>query len=130
MRSRGNLSSAAGLSTIQGPTDPPLWKKTLGQILLEQVGQRGQRTALVVPWQNVRLTYEDLGHRSAIAAKAMLDAGLKHGDSIGIFAGNCYQYIELFLGAARIGCPFVVFNTTGSPAELLSAVSRSGESKP
>ncbi|KAF5549195.1 aldehyde dehydrogenase [Fusarium mexicanum] len=82
-------------------------------------------TALIVPWQNTRLTYEDLEYRSSIAAKALLNAGLKHGDAVGIFAGNRFEYIELFLASARIGCPFVVFNTTNSPHELCSAVARS-----
>lgn len=48
---------------------------------------------------------------------------------MGIIAGNCYQYIELFLGAARIGCPYVVFNNTYSPDELKNAVLASGKQK-
>ncbi|KAJ4152141.1 hypothetical protein NW765_017650 [Fusarium oxysporum] len=118
-------ASQGSLSLVQGLSSPPLWNKTLGQLISEQAKQRGSRTALIVPWQNVRLTYNDLAHRSALAAKAMLDMGLSHGDPVGIFAGNCYPYIELFLAAARVGCPFVVFNTTASPSELSSVVSRS-----
>lgn len=114
------------LSIVQGPTSPPLWNRTLGNLIKEQAKRRGKRTALVVPWQNTRITYEDLEYRSSIAAKALLNAGLKHGDAVGIFAGNRYEYIELFLASARIGCPFVVFNTTNSPHELCSAVARSG----
>jgi acyl-CoA synthetase (AMP-forming)/AMP-acid ligase II len=97
-------------------------------LVKEQAERRGKRTALAVPWQNARLTYEDLEYRSSIAAKALLNAGLKQGDAVGIFAGNRYEYIELFLASARIGCPFVVFNTTNSPHELCSAVARSGQS--
>ncbi|KAM0542960.1 hypothetical protein ACHAPJ_012566 [Fusarium lateritium] len=128
MTSQNTVAStlpADGLSIVQGPTNIPLWEKTLGQLIVEQAKERGSRTALVVPWQNVRLTYDDLAHRSSLIAKALLDAGLRYGDSIGIFAGNCHQYIELFLGAARIGCPFVVLNTTSSPHELSSVVARS-----
>ena len=58
----------------------------------------------------------------------MLGMGLRHGDSVGIMAGNCYQYIEVFLGGARIGCPVVVLNTTYTPAELERAVRTSCES--
>lgn len=114
------------LSIVQGPNSPPLWNRTLGNLIKEQVELRGQRTALIVPWQNIRLTYEDLDYRSSIAAKALLNAGLKHGDAVGIFAGNRFEYIEVFLASARIGCPFVVFNTTNSPHELCSAMARSG----
>ncbi|KAK7885648.1 hypothetical protein LTR67_009999 [Exophiala xenobiotica] len=37
-------------------------------------------------------------------------------------AGNCYQYVEAFLAAARIGCPFVVLNNTYSPKEVVNAL--------
>lgn len=120
------ITRAPRLSIVRGPINPPLWNRTLGNLVKEQAKRRGKRTALVVPWQNTRLTYEDLEHRSSIAAKALLNAGLKHGDAVGIFAGNRFEYIELFLASARIGCPFVVFNTTNSPHELCSAVARSG----
>lgn len=60
-----------------------------------------------------------------MVAKGLLRAGLKHGDCVGIMAGNCYQYIEVFLGAGRIGCPVVVLNNTYTPAELLVALDSS-----
>ncbi|KAG5744901.1 hypothetical protein H9Q70_012395 [Fusarium xylarioides] len=119
------IARAPRLSIVQGPTSPPLWNRTLGDLVKEQAKKRGKRTALTVPWQNTRLTYKNLEYRSSIAAKALLNAGLKHGDAVGIFAGNRFEYIELFLASARIGCPFVVFNTTNSPHELCSAVARS-----
>ncbi|KAF5604202.1 4-coumarate ligase [Fusarium pseudocircinatum] len=112
------------LSIVQGPTSPPLWNRTLGNLVKEQAKKRGKKTALNVPWQNTRRTYEDLEYRSSIATKALLQAGLRRGDTVGIFAGNRFEYIELFLASARIGCPFVVFNTTNSPHELCSAVAR------
>ncbi|KAF5544237.1 4-coumarate ligase [Fusarium napiforme] len=119
------IPRAPKLSIVQGPTSPSLWNRTLGDLVKEQAERRGKRTALTVPWQNTRLTYEDLEYRSSVAAKALLNAGLKYGDTVGIFAGNRFEYIELFLASARIGCPFVVFNTTNSPHELCSAVARS-----
>jgi acyl-CoA synthetase (AMP-forming)/AMP-acid ligase II len=33
----------------------------------------------------------------------MLEMGLRKGDCVGVMAGNCYQYIEVFLGGGRIG---------------------------
>ncbi|KAF5645826.1 4-coumarate ligase [Fusarium tjaetaba] len=119
------ITQAPRLSIVQGPTTPPLWNRTLGSLVKEQAKRRGKRTALTVPWQNTRLTYEELEYRSSVAAKALLHAGLRRGDAVGIFAGNRFEYIELFLASARIGCPFVVFNTTNSPHELCSAVARS-----
>ncbi|CAI0643810.1 unnamed protein product [Colletotrichum noveboracense] len=109
-------------SLVFGPKDPPLLVKTLGSVIQDQAKAYGDRTAVVVLWQSTRLTYKDLADRSKIAAKGLLELGLKHGDCVGIMAGNCYQYIELFLGAARIGCSFVVLHNTYSPGELSSAV--------
>lgn len=115
----------ANLSLVQGPSDPPLWTKTLSEVIAEQAKQHGDKEALVVPWQSTRLTYRQLAERSKLVAKALLDTGLRHGQCVGIIAGNCYQYIEVFLGGARIGCPVVVLNTTYSPEEFRAAVTRS-----
>lgn len=113
---------------VYGPQEPALCTKKLGTLIDEQAAQFGDRPAVIVPWQSVRLTYRELAERSRVLSKAMLATGsLRRGDCVGIMAGNCYQYIEAFLGAARIGCPVVVLNNTYTPAELRNAVSISGE---
>ncbi|KAK1731951.1 4-coumarate-CoA ligase [Colletotrichum acutatum] len=119
-------SADASLSLVQGPTSPSLILKPLGSLIEEQSKKYGDRPAVIVPWQSTRLSYRELADRSKVIAKAILEVGLHHGDRVGIIAGNCYQYIELFLGAARIGCPYVVFNNTYSPDELKNAVLASG----
>jgi len=106
---------------VRGPKDPALWIKTLGTALDEQAARFGDKSALIVPWQSVRLSYRQLADRSRVVAKALLRLGLRHGDSVGIMAGNCHEYIEVFLGGARIGCPVVVLNNTYSPDELRNA---------
>ncbi|KAJ5406011.1 hypothetical protein N7465_007295 [Penicillium sp. CMV-2018d] len=110
------------LALVYGPKEPQLCLKTMGTLIDDQAVHFGDRPAVVFPWQSVRLSYRQLAERSKILAKAMLEMGLRHGDSVGIMAGNCYQYIEVFLGGARIGCPVVVLNTTYTPAELERAV--------
>ena len=119
--------SNQSLSLTIGPQTPELWIKTVGSLIQDRSKEYGDRDAVVVPWQSVRLTYQDLADRSCIVAKAMLEMGIRYGDCVGIIAGNCHQYIEVFLGAARIGCPVVVLNNTYSPDELKQAVTRSGE---
>jgi acyl-CoA synthetase (AMP-forming)/AMP-acid ligase II len=74
----------------------------------------------------MRQTYRELYLRSKIVAKAILRAGIEPGECIGIFASNCYEYIEVFLAGGRIGCPVVVLNATYTPKELLVAVEASG----
>ncbi|KAJ5864140.1 uncharacterized protein N7529_006056 [Penicillium soppii] len=113
------------LALVYGPKEPELCLKTMGALIDDQAVQFGDRASVIFPWQSVRLSYRQLADRSRILAKAMLEMGLHHGDCVGILAGNCYQYIEVFLGGARIGCPVVVLNNTYTPAELENAVRRS-----
>ena len=109
---------------VYGPQDPPLCTKTLGALIDELAIRFGDQPAVVVPWQSVRLSYRDVAERSLIVSKALLSTGcIRRGDCVGIMAGNCYQYVEVFLGAARIGCPVVVLNNTYTPDELRNAVS-------
>lgn len=124
-----NRSAAAqqSLSLIYGPTSPPLLSKTIGALIEDQARQYGERTAVSAPWQSSQLTYKELADHSTVMAKAMLGMGLRYGECVGIMAGNCYQYIEVFLGGARIGCPVVVLNHTYSAEEFEFAVARTGE---
>ncbi|RHZ58389.1 uncharacterized protein CDV56_105762 [Aspergillus thermomutatus] len=110
---------------VHGPTEPALWHKTLGELIDEQEARYGPREAVIVPWQSVRLTYSQVAQRSRVLAQAMLNMGLQPGDCVGILAGNCYQYTEVFLGGGRIGCPVVVLNNTYTPEELTRAVRQS-----
>ncbi|CEJ56598.1 hypothetical protein PMG11_02800 [Penicillium brasilianum] len=113
------------LAIVHGPKEPALWSKTLGNFIDEQATSFGEQPCVIFPWQSVRLSYSQLADHSKVLAKAMLEMGLRHGDCIGIMAGNCYQYIEVFLGGARIGCPVVVLNNTYTHSELQNAVRRS-----
>ena len=113
------------LALVHGAKEPQLCLKTMRDLIDDQAAQYGDRPAVIFPWQSVRLSYRQLADRSKVLAKAMLEMGLQHGDCVGIMAGNCYQYIEVFLGGARIGCPVVVLNNTYTSAELLNAVKSS-----
>lgn len=111
------------MSLVKGPLEPSLWNVTLGGLLREQAAKHGNRTSVVVPWQSARLTFSDLEERSSIVARALLAAGMRNGQTVAIMAGNRKEYIEVFLGAARIGCPVVVLNNTYTSVELKAAVS-------
>ena len=121
------LAEGENLSVVYGPKTPAISKKTIGALVSEQAREFKDRTAVVVPWQSVRFTYQELADRSELVAKSLIAAGLKHGESVGIMAGNCHQYVEVFLACARLGCPFVAMNNTYAPAELMKALSLSSE---
>ncbi len=120
-------SVAGSKSIVSGSSDVPLLSLTLGELLKKQAELYSSREAVVFPQQRVRFTYQQLSELSKTVANSLLAAGLSHGDKVGIMAGNCYQYIVLFLAGGRIGCPVVVLNNTYSPQELLNAVSASRE---
>lgn len=125
--SQNAFTTEQQLSLVSGPRNVKLTSKSLGQLIEENASQYRGKAAVSVPWQGIELTYTQLANNSKAMAKSMLEMGLKKGDCVGIMAGNCYQYIEVFLGGARIGCPVVVLNNTYSPGELQSAVFRSGK---
>jgi non-ribosomal peptide synthetase component E (peptide arylation enzyme) len=115
------MSSAP--SFVAGSRSPALWEYTLGDLIERQAANFGDRVATRFSWQHKHcLSYKDLAARSAAIAKSLLARGLKHGDHVAIMAGNCYQYIEVFLAASRIGCPLIVLNNTYSAKELTTAL--------
>ncbi|KAH7385811.1 hypothetical protein BKA66DRAFT_511620 [Pyrenochaeta sp. MPI-SDFR-AT-0127] len=118
------MAKPTASSLVHGPTDLPLWQKTIGAILTEQSQRYGDKTAIVVPWQDVRFSFQDLQTSSETTARALLAAGVRNGDMVAIMAGNRIEYIDFFLAAARIGCALVVLNNTYTPSELTSALSR------
>lgn len=109
-------------SYLIGADKPELWELTLSQLLQQQAKKFESRDGAVFPWQKTRLSFRNLLTRSEEVAKAMLALGLQQGDSMGIIAGNRYEYVESFFGAGLIGCPFAVLNNTYTPKELVSAV--------
>ncbi|KAL6230264.1 hypothetical protein BDW75DRAFT_76384 [Aspergillus navahoensis] len=125
MASQNEIGRQPPPAFVQGPSEPELWHKKLGDLIDEQEERFGDRDALIVPWQSAKLSYRQLAEQSRLVARALLGLGLQHGDCVGIMAGNCYQYIEVFLGGARIGCPVVVLNTTYTSKELKNAVRQS-----
>jgi mevalonyl-CoA ligase len=115
--------TVSALSFVSGTTTPALWNKALSELIEEQATRYKNSSAVVFPWQGVRLSYSDLSTRSKVLARALLSCGLQRGDRVAIMAGNCVEYIEALLAAALIGCPYVVLNNTYSPQELINAVS-------
>ncbi|KAE8149857.1 acetyl-CoA synthetase-like protein [Aspergillus avenaceus] len=112
------------MSFVQGPSEPALWSKTLGQLIHEQATVNGDRTAVAVPWQGLSLSYRELDRRTTHLAITLLRLGLIHGEHVGILAGNSLPHVEIFLAAARIGCPVVSLHHTYTPDELRRAAAK------
>lgn len=115
-------------AVVCGAADPPLWNGTLGRLVEEQGQVYKDKAFAYFPWQSVQCTFSQLASRSRLVANALLCQGLRHGDRVGILAGNCYEFLEIFIGAARIGCPLVLLQPGFSPKELETATIKSGMS--
>ncbi|KAJ2892306.1 hypothetical protein MKZ38_010009 [Zalerion maritima] len=113
-------------SLIHGPDQPPLLALSLGALLEQQERQFGDRDAIICPETSARLSYRGLNARTKQVARALVAHGVRGGDRIGIFSGNCERYVELFFAAGRIGAVTVVLNNTYTEAECLAALRHSG----
>ena len=121
-----HLISAPISSFLQGPSEPALLEVHLGGLLDEQCQRFSEKVALVCSSDGDRYTFSELRERSRRVARGLLKLGVRHGDMIGILAGNCAQYVELLFACGRIGAILAVLNTTYTPAELQRALIHSG----
>lgn len=126
-QTQGHLSQKDCPSILHGAKQPGLLDLHLGSLLDLQAQTYGSKTALVSRAQDLCLSFTSLRARSRQIARGLLAHGVRHGDCIGIFAGNCAEYAELFFACGRIGAILVVLNATYTSEELKRAVIASGE---
>src|SRR5258706_12251767 len=64
---------------------------------------QGDRTAVIVPEQNIRVTYNGLRNQVEAAAEALGAAGVRRNDRVGIAVPNSLSTIVCFLAASVAG---------------------------
>src|ERR1043166_7855321 len=80
------------------------------------VGDALRRSAVRAPkqraihFQQRELNYAELDALSNRLARKLMEAGIKKGDSVAIFATNSPEYVAAFFGCARIGAVLVPIN--------------------
>jgi acyl-CoA synthetase (AMP-forming)/AMP-acid ligase II len=121
------MTKNQSLSLVEGKADSALWSITLGDVVKEQAQRFGDKPLAIFPWQDVRLSFNQLAERSRLVANALLHSGIRHSDPVGIMAGNRYEFLEVTIGAALIGCPVLVLNSTYKPWELHNALQKTGQ---
>ena len=124
--SSSSRDGAPRLSIVAGPVDVPLVNRTVDGVLASAVARGAQHTALVVPHQGVRLTFEALDAAAGACARALLARGLVPGDRVGIWAPNCVEWVITMFGAARAGLILVNLNPAYRPRELAHALRLTG----
>lgn len=108
----------AATSYTCGISNEPLLGITIGDKFDEIVSQFPDNEALIVHHQNIRWTYTQLQERVNDCAKALLTAGIKKGDRIGIWSSNRYEWTVLQFATAKVGAILVNINPSYRIHEL------------
>ena len=115
----------ANLSYAQGPS-MPLWELTLAEVLSQTVSRFPDREALISRHQNIRLSWRELNEQVTRVARGLAGLGLQPGDRVGVWAGNCVEWILIQYACARAGFVQVNVNPAYRAHELAFILQRSG----
>ena len=114
------------LSYASGTSDAPLLGITIGDLFDRTVAQHGGNEALVVPFQNVRWSYRELGERVDALARALIALGVVKGDRVGIWSTNRVEWTLTQFATSKLGAILVNINPAYRAAELEYALNQSG----
>lgn len=115
-------------SYASGASTAPLLGRTIGAELARVATAAPDALAVVSRHQEVRLSYGELAERVERAARAFLALGVARGDRVGIWAGNCVEWLVVQYATARIGAILVNVNPAYRRHELTYALAKSGVS--
>ena len=113
-------------SIASGPTDPALIDETIGARLEATARAHGDREALVVPHQDLRLTWAELDARVDAVAKGLLALGVQVGDRVGMWSPNYAEWVFVQFATAKVGAIQVNINPAYRTSELEYALRQSG----
>ncbi|SER10901.1 fatty-acyl-CoA synthase [Solimonas aquatica] len=116
------------LSYTSGPAAAPLLGQTIGENLRRTVERHPDRDALIVRSQHYRASYRQLWEQIDTLARALLALGVAHGDRVGLWASNRYEWVLIQFATARIGAILVNINPSYRASELHYALDQSGVS--
>ena len=116
----------AQVSYVCGASEHPLLYRTIGEALRFAAQQWGEREALVVRHQDIRLTYRELDQHVDALARGMLACGLSPGDRVGIWSPNNLEWVLTQFATARAGLILVSLNPAYRTHELEYALRKVG----
>jgi fatty-acyl-CoA synthase len=115
----------SGNSYSHGTSSVRLIGQTIGQNLRDTARRFPDRDALIVPYQNVRLTYGEFDSKVDALARSLLAIGIDIGDRIGIWSPNNAEWVLIQYAAARIGAILVNLNPAYRTQEIHYALGQS-----
>ena len=112
-------------SYAKGP-DSPLLETTISKTFQQTAAQFPNNEALIVPYQNTRLTFAQLDAEVERTARGLAGLGLRAQDRVGVWATNCVEWILVHLACTRIGAVLVNVNPAYRAYELAFVLRKSG----
>src|SRR5436305_13911377 len=109
-----------------GVGDQPLLGETIGAMWNRISARNADRPALVSRHQELRWTYAELDEQVERTARALLAAGARKGDRVGIWSPNNAEWVIVQFATARIGAILVNINPSYRAHELEYALRQSG----
>ena len=117
-------NETASASYAHGVSTTPLMGLTVGGLLANAIETYPRNEALVVPYQDVRWTYEELGRQVDEVAAGLVALGLEPGERIGVWAPNMAEWVVLQFATARAGLILVNINPAYRLSELEYALNQ------
>ncbi|OFX00654.1 MAG: AMP-binding protein [Alphaproteobacteria bacterium RIFCSPHIGHO2_12_FULL_63_12] len=118
--------TATAQSYVCGVSDTPLIYQTIGRALDEAVRRFGDRPALIVRRQNLRMTYAAFASAVDDFAAGLVALGLQTGDRIGIWSPNNAEWVIAQFATARLGLILVNINPAYRTSELEYVLNKVG----
>ena len=118
--------SSPSSSYTSGTSSVPLIGRTIGADLEATVARVPDREAIVVPFQDVRLTYAQFDAAVDEIARGLLALDLQPGERLGIWSPNCLEWALVQYATAKLGVILVNLNPAYRTHEVAYALGQSG----
>jgi long-chain acyl-CoA synthetase len=89
---------------------------SIGGIPVAAAQRFGDKTALVLP--NRTLSFNELEALTNRCANALVNLGVKPGDRVTLYSGNCWEWIVSYYGALKMGAVINPINVMLTPTEV------------
>src|SRR3989442_1459695 len=114
------------MSYAHGASATPLLGETIGQNLERTVAAHPDREAFVSCQEGLRMTYAQFDAEVDRVARALMAAGLRAGDRVGIWSPNRIEWALVQYATAKAGIVLVNINPAYRTHELQYALKQSG----
>jgi long-chain acyl-CoA synthetase len=89
---------------------------SIGEIPTEAAKRYGDWTALVLP--DRELSFSELDELTNRCANALVNLGVKPGDRVTLYSGNCWEWVVSYYGALKTGAVINPINVMLTPGEV------------